>query len=159
EGAAGVKSDADLREPATSAGEENITVLPLNQTAGEARPEEPGEVRARFTDVRRFAAGGGSDILIARDAELNREGIIKEIRSAFVDIAGVRERFLKEAQLTAQLEHPNIIPLYAVGHRSQDGAPFIVMRYVRGPDLQQAIKAYHSNKETKDHAGMRLLLR
>jgi serine/threonine-protein kinase len=46
---------------------------------------------------------------------------------------GFRERFLRESKLAASLEHPNIVPVHAVGE--SDGALFIAMRYVDGRDL------------------------
>jgi eukaryotic-like serine/threonine-protein kinase len=55
----------------------------------------------------------------------------------------VRRRFLREAQIAAQLEHPHIIPIYGLGYRSQSEAPFLIMRLVRGPTLQQAIAEHH----------------
>jgi serine/threonine protein kinase len=105
--------------------------------------ELPAERRARFTMLRHHASGGASRILIARDHDLNREVAIKELLPAIADNPEVRRRFLQEAQLTAQLEHPHIIPIYGLGYRSQDDVPFIIMRFLDGQTLKEAIDAYH----------------
>ncbi|MCK5942413.1 MAG: protein kinase, partial [Planctomycetes bacterium] len=51
-----------------------------------------------------------------------------------------RARFVDEAQITGQLEHPNIVPVYDVGERDDDRRPFYTMRFVRGPTLADAIR-------------------
>ena len=45
-------------------------------------------------------------------------------------------RFLKEAQITGQLEHPNIVPVYELARRAEDDQPFYTMRFVRGQTLR-----------------------
>ena len=68
---------------------------------------------------------------------------LKEILEGLADHPETRLRFLQEAQITSQLEHPNILPIYGLGYRS-DGAPYLIMRYIRGCDLRQAIQDYSS---------------
>lgn len=51
-----------------------------------------------------------------------------------------RQRFLREARITANLEHPNIVPVYEVGER-HDGTPYYTMREIRGRNLGDALKA------------------
>ena len=105
--------------------------------------EQPTELRARFTRVRMLGGGGSGMIWLARDNDLNREVALKEIRTTHANDAAVRQRFLKEAQIASQLEHPNIIPIHGLGYRSGD-EPFLIMRYVHGRDLRQTILEYHS---------------
>ncbi len=59
------------------------------------------------------------------------------------------KRFRTEATITGHLEHPNIVPVYAVGLRS-DGLPFYAMRLVRGRSLQQAIDDLHGSSSDND---------
>jgi serine/threonine protein kinase len=122
-----------------------------------APAERPADMHARLTLLQQFAVGGMSQIWVARDHDLNREVAIKEIRAGGGDDAAVRRRFLREAQITAQLEHPHIVPVYGLGRRSGDDAPFLIMRLVRGPTLQQAIREYHSRQEEADGGPRRLL--
>ena len=53
------------------------------------------------------------------------------------EIPTVRERFIRESQLAAALDHPHILPIYEAGEA--DGQLFIAMRYVPGPDLEGVI--------------------
>jgi serine/threonine protein kinase len=119
--------------------------------------EQPAEVRARFTRIREHGRGGSSRIWIVRDNDLNREVALKEMHVAHHSDAAGRQRFLMEAQITSQLEHPNIVPVHGIGYRSSDQAPFMIMRYVRGRDLRQAIQEYHSGSPNPQ--GLRRLLR
>lgn len=117
-------------------------------------PERLAELRARFTRISVLGRGGSASVWIARDNDLNREVALKE---SLENDPATRQRFLKEAQVTAQLEHPNIVPIHGLGYRSHDDAPFLIMRYVRGHDLRQAIQEYHSRPG--DAQELRRLLR
>jgi serine/threonine protein kinase len=107
------------------------------------REEDTAEVRGRFTLTKRLGAGAMGSVWVARDKDLNREVAIKELAGWPGDEREVRRRFLREAQITAQLEHPNIVPVYGLGYRSQGEAPFLIMRLVRGPTLKQAVAEHH----------------
>ena len=76
------------------------------------------------------------------DLELNREVAVKEIQPALAGNHEVRERFLREAEITARLEHPGIVPVYGLG-RDAAGRPFYAMRLVRGQTLQAAVEELH----------------
>src|SRR5262249_29757121 len=56
-------------------------------------------------------------------------------------------RFLEEAQVTGQLEHPGIVPVYELARRGPDDQPFYAMRFVRGRTLSAAVKAYHQQRQ------------
>jgi serine/threonine protein kinase len=112
-------------------------------------PELLAEQRARLTLIRAVAGSGGSTIYLADDHDLNRQVAVKLLR--FADQPDIRRRFLKEAQITAQLEHPNIIPIYGLGYRSEDEAPFLIMRLIRGQTLGQASEAYHAARRHGKH--------
>jgi serine/threonine protein kinase len=101
-----------------------------------------------------------SRIWVARDHDLNREVAIKEVLPGMADDPAVRRRFLREAQITAQLEHPHIVPVYGLGRRSRDGDPFRIMRLARGPTLQQAVRDHHGRPAGQGEAagGPRRLL-
>lgn len=96
----------------------------------------------RFRVLRLFARGGIGQVMRAMDLELNREVAVKEIQPALAGNHAVRERFLREAEITARLEHPGIVPVYGLG-RDAAGRPFYAMRLVRGQSLQAAIEELH----------------
>lgn len=98
----------------------------------------------RFTRLRRHADGGLGRVYLARDEQLGRQVALKEILPQRADDPTVRYRFLKEAEITGQLAHPGIVPIYAL---EQDRAqrPVYAMRFIHGHSLSEVIKNYHEN--------------
>jgi serine/threonine protein kinase len=135
--------------------------------AGMATPPAPGHVllsttahlpgsRDRYTLSRLHATGGIGRVWLARDTSLGRDVALKELRPERCDNAAVWSRFLKEAQITGQLEHPGVVPIYEVGRRPEDHSPFYTMRFVRGRTLAEAITAYHERRDRADAAPLEL---
>jgi serine/threonine protein kinase len=101
-----------------------------------------GPPAGRFRILRLHAKGGLGQVSVALDQDLNREVALKEIQPQHADNLLSRERFLLEAEITGGLEHPGIVPVYALGHRP-DGRPYYAMRLIRGESLKATIEAYH----------------
>ncbi len=97
----------------------------------------------RFQILRFLAKGGLGRVSVALDNELHREVALKEILPERADDPEKRSRFVQEAEITGNLEHPGIVPIYGLGWYA-DGRPFYAMRFIRGNSLQDAIKRYHS---------------
>ena len=96
---------------------------------------------ARFTIERVHARGGLGQVSVAHDGKLRRIVALKEIRpDRRSDDA--RRRFLNEAEITGQLEHPGIVPIYTLDEDAF-GEPYYVMRFIQGRPMSEAIKAYH----------------
>jgi serine/threonine-protein kinase len=104
------------------------------------------EARERYTLSRLHATGGIGQVWLARDASLGRDVALKELRPERAGQPVVWGRFLREAQVTGQLEHPGIVPVYDLGRRPDDDAPFYTMRFVRGRTLAEAAQAYHQRR-------------
>jgi serine/threonine protein kinase len=100
----------------------------------------------RYTLTRVHAEGGLGKIWIAHDTDLNRDVALKEIKSAAAPSAEAWHRFLKEAQITGQLEHPNIVPVYELARRKEDNQPFYTMRFLRGQTLRDAAAEFHRRR-------------
>jgi serine/threonine protein kinase len=77
--------------------------------------------------------GGMSVVYSARDLRLKRQVAIKVLPPELAFDPAVRPRFTREAQTSAHLSHPNIVPIYDVGDR--EGIAFLVMAYVTGGNL------------------------
>ena len=107
--------------------------------------EEPAQREMRFQILRPHAEGGIGMISVAVDREFNREVAFKEIKRQFRAQKGARKRFLLEAEVTARLEHPGIVPVYGLGH-FQDGRPFYAMRLIRGETLKESIQDFHRKR-------------
>ena len=119
---------------------------PGSQAADDSALSRPvadgGASDGRFRDLRLLARGGIGQVMRAVDTELNREVAIKELQPGLAHDDEVRERFLREAEITGTLEHPGIVPVYGLGRDSQ-GRPFYAMRLVRGQTFQEAIQEFH----------------
>src|SRR6185437_5886917 len=114
----------------------------------------------RFRILRPHAEGGLGQVSVALDHDLNREVALKEILPKHADHAASRERFMLEAEITGGLEHPGIVPVYALGH-GPDGRPFYAMRLVKGDSLRQEIEDFHSadNPNRRDSGARQVALR
>jgi serine/threonine-protein kinase len=103
----------------------------------------PTGVKSRYHMGKIVGKGGLGRVWEVRDTELNRTVALKEI---LPDRSSSREAtadFLREAQITGQLQHPNIVALYDLGRRPQDDKPFYTMRLVRGETMTTAIAEWH----------------
>ena len=125
--------------PAGSVGDASQISGREAEPAGRGRRGEAR--RGRFTILKRLDSGGLGDVFIAEDAELNRLVALKEIQSRYADRRDSRARFVQEGEVTGQLEHPGIVPIYGLGTDS-DGNPFYAMRLVRGDNMAQAIARF-----------------
>ena len=88
--------------------------------------------------------GGLGEVHVARDEELGRTVALKEIQARHAANPVLRSRFVLEAEINGNLEHPGIVPVYGLGTYS-DGRPFYAMRFVQGDAehrLDQAMQSY-----------------
>jgi serine/threonine-protein kinase len=89
----------------------------------------------RYQMVTRIGSGGMGEVWLAHDQQLGGRPVAIKIMHAHLrpnerDLA----RFEREMRLSAMMDHPNIVTVYTTG--SYDGAPFLVMEYLRGHDLE-----------------------
>jgi formylglycine-generating enzyme required for sulfatase activity/tRNA A-37 threonylcarbamoyl transferase component Bud32 len=126
------------------------------QLAPTLRPSDAGKpLRApegellslgRFQLTAELGSGGMGRVLEARDPELRRLVAIKVV----IDPKKVTEaqlaRFLAEAQITSQLEHPNIVPVHEMGLAAR-GDLYFVMKKVEGRSLKQVLAALRDGDE------------
>jgi serine/threonine-protein kinase len=103
----------------------------------------PSAQSTRYTLTRVHGEGALGKVWLARDSDLNREVALKEIRSDHAANPHTIRRFVREAQVTGQLQHPNIVPVYELARRRQDDQPFYTMKLVQGRTLLGLIAAYH----------------
>jgi serine/threonine protein kinase len=79
--------------------------------------------------------GGVGEVFLAWDNTINRELVIKVLRTDHLDKEKVVQRFVREAELTAQMAHPSIVPIYDVGRTDQQNRPYIAMMRIHGQTL------------------------
>ncbi|MGZ0166928.1 MAG: hypothetical protein ACKVII_23640, partial [Planctomycetales bacterium] len=90
------------------------------------------EYHSRYTLTQVYGEGGLGQVWLATDPALNREIALKRIRPGKDGSRDAQLRLIKEAQITGQLEHPNIIPVYELEHADNKGRPFYTMKFLRG---------------------------
>jgi serine/threonine-protein kinase len=135
-----------LEDFASEAGTvETVSVRPagaqIDTTADHAEEFEKLLRRALGDDYELLdtvGTGGFGRVYRARDLHLEREVALKVLHPALTrDLAGV-ERFRREAQLAAKLQHPNVVDIYDIQTRS--GLLWYTMELVRGPNLAQLVE-------------------
>jgi serine/threonine-protein kinase len=114
------------------------------------------EARERYTLTRLHATGGIGQVWLARDQDLGREVALKELRPERAAHPTAWARFLEEAQITGQLEHPGIVPVYELARRSGEQQPFYTMRFVKGRTLREAAAAYHARRQQNEAGPLEL---
>jgi eukaryotic-like serine/threonine-protein kinase len=102
----------------------------------EAEPPLPPQttLAGRYVVFDELGRGGMGIVYRARDRQLGRPVALKVLQRRLSDDADLRERFLEEARVTAQLQHPSIVPVFDVGS-TDDGLIFYTMRLVEGRDM------------------------
>ena len=83
----------------------------------------------RYALERELGAGGMATVYLAQDLRHDREVAVKVLRPELAAVIGA-ERFLAEIKVTANLQHPNLLPLFDSGQA--DGFLYYVMPYVEG---------------------------
>ena len=101
--------------------------------------EAPPEI-AGYEVKRRLAAGGMGVVWLMRDLRMNRQVAAKVAKLQTTCRRSTRKRFENEARILAQLTHPSIIPVHAIG-RLDDGRPYYIMKHVDGKTLSEFARA------------------
>jgi serine/threonine protein kinase len=86
-----------------------------------------------------IAKGGMGEVYRGLDVGLNREVAIKILQEKFAPTSSTARRFIEEAQITGQLQHPGIPPIHHVG-TWHDGRPFLAMKLIKGDTLDELLK-------------------
>ena len=115
----------------------NPVSLPTMQTGESDMPRIPG--LDRYEDLGVLGQGGMGEVRRVRDRRLGRTLALKIIRPRALNRPGLVARFLEEAQATAQLQHPNIVPVYDLGELP-DGRLWFTMKEVTGQTLATVLK-------------------
>ncbi len=97
-----------------------------------------GVVDDRYAIERELGRGGMAIVYLARDLRHGSRVALKVLTADFASVVS-GERFAREIQITAGLQHPHILPVFDSGE--VDGLPYYVMPFVEGPTLEQKIKS------------------
>ena len=124
----------------------NLSIFhsPSEELAPDSLPA--GNSCFRYELREEIARGGMGVIVSAVDTELLREVAVKILHDSLHENQGLIRRFVQEAQIGGQLQHPGIAPVYDIG-RLPDGRPFIAMKLVKGETLQALLHARQDARE------------
>ena len=117
-------------------GESALVVKP----ASDAMPtkEETGD---RYQLSGEIARGGMGAVLRGRDVDLGRDLAVKVLLEKYADRPEVARRFIEEAQIGGQLQHPGVVPVYDIGRFGD--RPFFTMKLVKGQTLSAHSRRTH----------------
>src|ERR1700726_1855638 len=92
-----------------------------------------GQNLGQYEILNEIAKGGMSTVYRARQTSMNRDVAIKILPSAFMHDTTFLDRFYREVDIIARLQHPHILPVYDFGQFQE--MPYIVMAYMSGGTL------------------------
>lgn len=95
----------------------------------------PGTEIANYRVSRVLGRGGMGVVYMAEHVHLGRMAALKTISGVHADTPELRERFVRESRMAAQIDHPHIVPIYDAGEAA--GQLYLAMRFVDGEDLDQ----------------------
>jgi serine/threonine-protein kinase len=145
--AAGVEARGALASVANADVERSLAAL----TAGRTNPDRlapavedfstvpPADSAGRNLLYEEIGCGGMGRVLRGRDPQLRRDLAVKVLREEYSGNADVERRFVEEAQIGGQLQHPGVVPIYELG-RFADHRPFFTMKLVKGRTLAELLK-------------------
>ena len=143
--ARGAHTDPETRDPNAgmepgSGGSEQFSLAegesPIPSVQAELPDFEIEEGFVRYEDGPQLGAGGMGEVRLRRDKRVGRSVAMK-LMHAHVETADTRQRFLREARVQGQLEHPAIVPVYDLG--VHEGRLFFTMKRVRGQTLARIL--------------------
>jgi serine/threonine-protein kinase len=109
-------------------------LVPPGPVPAADQPEQAGRVELRGE----IARGGMGAVLRGHDPELGRELAVKVLLPAHRGRPDLERRFVGEARLAGQLQHPGIVPVHDLGHLA-DGRPFFTMKLIEGRTLAELL--------------------
>src|SRR5439155_5984413 len=116
--------------------EQSLVIQPRSLRQGEASPS--ANERIDYSLLKKLGEGGMGIVYAARQQSIRRVVALKMLKKTGQQESFQREKFLAEAVITGDLEHPNIVPIYDLG-RDESGAIFYAMKHVKGTPWDKLI--------------------
>ncbi|MCA9203310.1 MAG: serine/threonine protein kinase, partial [Planctomycetales bacterium] len=133
--AAGVSFEARLGDTSQPAVDSDQTIETSSSATSNPSESPAPQVAGRYVLQGEIARGGMGAIFSARDEVLGRDLAIKVLLDSHVDSPETGRRFIEEAQINGQLQHPGIVPVHELG-TLEDRRPFFAMKLVKGQTLK-----------------------
>jgi tetratricopeptide (TPR) repeat protein/serine/threonine protein kinase len=136
---------------------ERLLLTPLGDAATEITPKTDGvpsgslpESIGRYRVDQFLAKGGMGEVWRVLDGDFDRPLALKVLQEQYRGRTDLEERFLREARLTGQLQHPGIPPVQQMG-LLPDGRPYFIMKLVKGQSLRQLLRQRATPQERKSY--------
>jgi serine/threonine-protein kinase len=129
--------------PGARGGDGSETIRRSPPGSGVRNDLEPHATIGEYELIEEIARGGMGVVYRARHKGLKRQVALKMILSGQMATSEERQRFLREAELAANLDHPNIVPIYEVDE--QDDRPFFSMKLIEGESLSRQIGRFRGD--------------
>lgn len=107
----------------------------------------------RYAERKFHARGAMGEVWRVLDTQINRVVALKTLRKRGTDN---QQRFLAEAQITGQLEHPNVVPVHDLGVDQNDGEVYYTMRFLDGQTLDDVIDDFHESRKSPGERALAL---
>ena len=133
--------------PTLDVDEDGETIVPDDDSASVPPQAPPGERIGRYDVIGELGAGGMGRVVEGVDRDLGRRLAIKVVRDPARLTEARLARFVTEAQLTAQLEHPNIVPIHELGVTT-DGRLYYAMKKVEGTSMAEVLHKRQEGDES-----------
>ncbi|HUT34381.1 MAG TPA: protein kinase, partial [Planctomycetota bacterium] len=122
-------------------------VVPLDEALASAAPSA-----GRYVEQGAIGHGGMGEVVLCVDRDIRRPVAMKRMLPATAEDPARRARFIEEAQVTGQLEHPNIVPIYELT-RQPDGSVYYTMKLVKGKSLADILKELRAGEPPFEKGG------
>lgn len=121
-------------------------------TSIQISPSRSDKTDDRLSRRSLHSTGGIGHVWLAYDKLLDREVALKELKADQARSDINKQRFFREAQITAQLTHPGTAPVYDYGE--EEGRSYYTMKFVRGKTLAETIAEYHEWRQQEQKSGV-----
>ena len=124
----------------------NLSMIFAADVSGEP-PEDFSNDFRKYHQFQALGSGGKADLVVCKDTNLGRPVVLKKLRKDVANYEKELSRLLREARITAQLQHPATVPLYEIG-KDDEGNWYFAMKKIEGQTLFEIIVGLY-NREPK----------
>lgn len=130
-------STKELKTKESAFGEDRLKMVFVADVEGEPPPQISNSFK-KYTHFRALSKGGKASLLSCKDTNLGRRVVLKMLRPELSSDNVELRRLIREARITAQLQHPATVPLYELG-QNENGDWFFAMKNIEGHTLFEII--------------------
>jgi eukaryotic-like serine/threonine-protein kinase len=130
-----MSSTRDALEPTLAQGPSSPELVDLEVPSVPSSDDDP---QSRYESGDVLGEGGMGEVRVCRDLRIGRKVAVKRLKQGLGSRSDARARFLREARVQGQLEHPAIVPVYDLG-RTPEGVEYFTMKRVRGETLADVL--------------------